>query len=926
MMDHQPQTAESDHEDLRPAHPWESETSHRLDDSKSNWTEVTVPIFFENPNETGSHTQPVTLGLPLPPGRLFSVRHATLESLTAEAANSLPSIPAQCTLLSQWSDGSYRWLLVDFQVPSLPPGKSQWQIRLSPKDMLATENSIQSISDGRNECWGRESSNPDPPLQHLLSDGRKNISAQFQFTNSQGQTHTLQLSDFRSNSDLGQVRSTGLLETELPASIGLQCRLRLTHFKSCNLARLQVTLHNPGRAHHDGGLWDLGDPGSVQFQSWKLKLSIESKDNHSGEPLVAWLAEPADSPKFGQDVLIYQDSSGGENWRGPVHMNRSGRVPCQFRGYRAKSGSTNTSGLRANPTVALRQGKAGVAVAVPEFWQQFPLSLQADSSGIEVGLFPSQWNDQLELQGGEQKTHAIWLEFHTDLPDAPEALLSVVERLSNIAHSPIRVACTPEWYAEANAMPSLTPASIEGVHPVCQEILTNALVGEQSLFAKRETIDEYGWRNYGDVWADHEQAYFKGSGLVVSHYNNQFDMIAGGLRQFMQSGDSAWWSFVAPLARHVIDIDLYHTTLDRAAYNGGLFWFTDHYYSAATSTHRTYSLQNAPQIEGSQKRSDYGGGPGSEHNFATGLLYYYWMTGEPDAAEAVRTLADWVIAMDDGRENVLGLLDDGPTGLASMSTTLDYQGPGRGAANSMQVLLDGWLLTENEKYLTKCEEILRRVIHPDDDIASFNLLDAEHRWSYTMFLAVIVRYLQVKAEMGTFDENYAYAQASLIAYARWMADHERPYLDHPEHLQFPTEAWAAQDLRKANVLRLAAQYESDAVAADKMRRRGEELANRAWQDLQTFPTRQTARAVAIVMTEGSIDGYLRANRDSTMPNSGPTNYNFGKPEKFVPQKLRIRNQSRSVLGIAKLFLSALRPAAWFRLIAIYDRHSVRKLR
>jgi hypothetical protein len=158
-----------------------------------------------------------------------------------------------------------------------------------------------------------------------------------------------------------------------------------------------------------------------------------------------------------------------------------------------------------------------------------------------------------------------------------------------------------------------------------------------------------------------------------------------------------------------------------------------------------------------------------------------------------------------------------------------------------------------------------------------------------------------------------------------MAEHELPYLDRPEQLQFPTEAWAAQDLRKANVLRLAARFETDAVAAKKMHQRGAELADRAWHDLQAFPTRQTARAVAIVMTEGSIDGYLRSNRASAMPKSAATNYNFGKPAVFIPQKLRIRHASRSPLGILRLLLSAMRPAAWLRIIRLYNRHRVRKL-
>src|SRR5208282_1426603 len=147
---------------------------------------------------------------------------------------------------------------------------------------------------------------------------------------------------------------------------------------------------------------------------------------------------------------------------------------------------------------------------------------------------------------------------------------------------------------------------------------------------------------------------------------------------------------------HVMDIDRYHTTKDKAAYNGGLFWFTDHYLSAETCTHRTYSRLNRPT--GNQ---DYGGGPSSNHNFTSGLALYYLLTGDPEALAAVIGLADWVVAMDDGRKNILGLLDGGPTGLASCTADLDYHGPGRGAGNSINVLVDAWHLTGRPDYLAK---------------------------------------------------------------------------------------------------------------------------------------------------------------------------------------------------------------------------------
>ena len=106
--------------------------------------------------------------------------------------------------------------------------------------------------------------------------------------------------------------------------------------------------------------------------------------------------------------------------------------------------------------------------------------------------------------------------------------------------------------------------------------------------------------------------------------------------------------------------------------------------------------------------------------------------------------------------------------------------PGRGGANSINALIDAWSLTKRPNYLVKAEELIRRCIHPDDDIAALNLLNTEKQWSYTMFLTALARYLDTKAECQSFDEMYAYAQQSLLHYARWMAEFERPYLDNPD--------------------------------------------------------------------------------------------------------------------------------------------------
>src|SRR5690606_17765134 len=124
---------------------------------------------------------------------------------------------------------------------------------------------------------------------------------------------------------------------------------------------------------------------------------------------------------------------------------------------------------------------------------------------------------------------------------------------------------------------------------------------------RREIVDEYGWRHFGDLYADHEAVGHVGTTPFVSHYNNQYDFVLGAGVHALRTGNPDWLRLMTDAARHTIDIDVYHTRGDRSAFNGGLFWHTDHYRPAATATHRTYSRRNAGN-------GQYGGGPSNEHN------------------------------------------------------------------------------------------------------------------------------------------------------------------------------------------------------------------------------------------------------------------------------------------------------------------------
>jgi hypothetical protein len=641
---------------------------------------------------------------------------------------------------------------------------------------------------------------------------------------------------------------------------------RLSFYTGSGRVELRFTLHNPRAATHPGGLWDLGDEGSVYFQDLAIHLPVRMQNNAR----CMWTPQPYQPlvPSAGARLEIYQDSSGGQNWRSTNHVNRHEQVMHTFQGYRVTADDyVIAAGQRATPLIAVGDHETRVTAAVDKFWQNFPKALEADHNNLSIRLFPQQYRDVYELQGGEQKTHTVWLQFDRQHESTPDV---------SWWHCRLQPQTTPEWHAHAQAISYLTPRSIDK-HNDYQALVDTAIEGDNTFFDRREIIDEYGWRHFGDLYADHEAIGHQGDAPLVSHYNNQYDAIYGAIVQYTSSGDPRWFTLMADLARHVIDIDIYHTSKDRPAYNHGLFWHTDHYTHVATATHRTY----AKAASEAHHSDSYGGGPSNEHNYTTGLLHYYYLTGDPLAREAVLGLANWAINMDDGSHHWLGCFDRRPTGLSSSTVSRDYHGPGRGAGNAINALLDAYTLTRETRYLTRAEELVRRCIHPKDMIAQRQLDDVEHRWSYTVFLQILGKYLDIKVEAGELDYMYSYARASLLHYAAWMLEHEMPYKCVLDRVEIPTETWPAQDIRKSNVFKFAAKHTLEPLRSAYLQKAGA-FFRACVTDVLSFDTCTLTRPIVILMANGYMQAYFDRYPEETAPLPA-SEYDFGAPKNFTPQ-------------------------------------------
>jgi YetA-like protein len=862
--------------------------------SKFDIHSLRIPLLVEERSGLERTSEPVTVGIPLPRGVVFELSQLVLLKDKNQPA------PLQVEALSRWFDGSAKWVLLDFQADVEGGGTSKYLVEcrdrpeaIEDQKGIAITESPEFVAIDTGCASFSLGTTTHRPFNRVLVDGRDFVdSAQSEIclVDNESREYWPQIRDI-------SVETRGRLRVTLCARGEFQSPdertfadfiSRLSFYANSGLVEMKFTLRNSSSAHHPGGLWDLGDEGSVYFKDLSMRLAL----SEAAAQKILWTAGPGQPPveENAPRFEIYQDSSGGHNWKSTNHVNRFGKLGSTFRGYRVKAGGvTIQEGKRSNPVVSIRTEDKVISAAIQQFWQNFPKSIDVEDNRLSLRFFPKQFQDIYELQGGEQKTHTAYLLFEGS--DADSGSLEWI-------HDRLAPRTTPSWYSDSKAISYLAPPELsdKGSKSLksLESLVDSAVTGENTFFHRREIIDEYGWRNFGDLYADHEAIGHTGDRPLVAHYNNQYDVIQGAVIQYFRSGNMHWFELASDLAKHVIDIDIYHTREDRKEFNGGLFWHTQHYTDAATATHRAYSKMG----RGDKSRYQAGGGPSSEHNYTTGLLHYYFLSGDLAAKETVKGLADWVINMDRRSEGFLGFFDRRPRGLSSMTVSADYHGPGRGCGNSINALLDAFVVTRYKNYWDKAEELIRRSIHPNDDIGGRDLDDVEHRWSYTVFLQVLGKYLDLKADMGELDYMYVYAKESLLHYARWMLNHELPYASVLDKVEIPTETWPAQDIRKCNVLKFAAKY-SDEPLRSKCLEKADFFFDRCMNDLLEFKTCTLTRPIVLLMTNGHMQPYFLAQQIEPAPTC-TENYDFGEPKAFKPQFSEIVKARERIINIISM--------------------------
>ncbi len=508
-----------------------------LDDARVPMTAVTPlgRVMVRAGSAGPRRTEPLTFGVPLPRGRVHDVATLTIDSGGAP-------LPTQARALDHWADGSVRWALIDTRAEvrsegavlvvrddlAAPPVTHPLTVTITARQASVTSGDTRIDLDLERGH----------PFVAVLDGDRPVIDAAraaVRILAADGQPMPVRFAAITAEV-AGPLRVVLCVDGEASGATGsrIDVRLRLTFLAGLPVMGLELALRNPQAAAHPGGFWELGDPGSIRLREVAVDVPLPG----AAGAIFASLERGAPLQAAELPFTLTQHSSGGEHWASAVHVNSAGAVTLERRGYTTHAGRVEGAGLRATPLIAAEHDGGVVWVAAEHFWEVFPKALAVAADGlVRVACLP-EGRDAHELQGGERCDYEFWIAWGED----------------GIAGSPLEWRRSPSTalpeaaaVGEAERLPGLEAAE-PAENPVYEELIGAALDGDDTFLAKRERIDEYGWRNYGDLYADHENGSEPGR-QIVSHYNNQYDPIHGLTVQALRHDDHRWWDQARALAR-----------------------------------------------------------------------------------------------------------------------------------------------------------------------------------------------------------------------------------------------------------------------------------------------------------------------------------------------------------------------------------------
>jgi hypothetical protein len=410
-----------------------------------------IPLMIEEPSGVERRAWPVTSGVPLAEGTIRDPSYARLYLDGKE-------LPLQTETLCRRSDGSIKWLLLDFQIDLQANEKRRLVLEYGPETKISqsqTSIDIQNDSNATTIVTG--------PLKFILShskfrpfdsvwldlDGNGNFSKHERVTSAEGAGIILtdpQGKVFRAdNTDArikveqaGPLRACIRVEGAYATSGKNMFRyiMRIHAFKDKPYLRLFHTFIN-----------DWPDDLMAKIKSLSLNWNLSNKDR---EPLRYTLG-------------VEEGTKRGILKKGLVRLHQINDQAYNVNGEYA--------GKRAPGWLDVSGTMFGITTAFRDFWQNYPKGLSTKGTAMSIELCPSFKKglyDNKELSEdnrfyyylhdglysfkvGVAKTHEMWLLFHDGKAANAEHFWSMAQEL-------LLATCEPAYICSTGALGDFPPA------------------------------------------------------------------------------------------------------------------------------------------------------------------------------------------------------------------------------------------------------------------------------------------------------------------------------------------------------------------------------------------------------------------------------------------------------------------------------------
>jgi len=554
-----------------------------------------VALRVENPHDFPVAACPISSGVPFAKGEIGGVEQMRLLDGDGKA------LPMQASALSRWDDGSVKWALLSFQgdvaaertgVYTLEYGRgvapavvetalgvkeAQDSITINTGALEVEFNAQESGFPVRGALHGRPVF--DKPIAAHVVDGKEE--------------------EYDSNSP------AELLEVEEAGPV-------------------RVVIHSKG--HHksaDGGsffayearfVFYTGAPFFRVYYAWGNDGEADFTDFNSASLRVPL----AGNEKPGWTVGL----GGGKKAAGEGDFDlRQVRHDSFELSVPSPSGQGSK---RADGWVDVRSGKAGLTVAVRDFWQLYPKSLAVRGGRLEVGLcpdFPDGTYDSAEedergsfyfyLLGGKYKVKQGMKKWHEMMflwHEGETGAARQVE-MTKVFQEPLIAVCPPERYCASRVFGPLAPAGTgrtDRFDAQCESVAERYLRG-------REEGTLYGMLNFGDSFR-----------ARMKWLNGEYDPAHGFLLMFARTGARKWYFLAEKAARHAIDVDTCHYGTHEGAVYAHVYGHTPGY------------RRNSEYMK---MRDFIWGSP--DHSWAEGFCDWYSVSGDRTGLDSARGAGDY---------------------------------------------------------------------------------------------------------------------------------------------------------------------------------------------------------------------------------------------------------------------------------------------